>query len=733
MTPANDGPSRRLLLAAVCCLGISAFLTQLTLLRELLSAFSGNELVLGIVLGCWMLLTGCGAAAGRLAERFGSPVAWLIGGQVVVAVAPPATVFALRALRDVVFLPGVEVDPATTVVACAIVLSPYCVATGLLLTLTCRLLAAGDDPAAIGRVYFLDGIGDVLGGGLFTFVLVHAFRHFAILYVPAALNLAAAVAVAAASGRHRLAAGVALASLGLAATAATADLERLSRRLQFPGEEVLLAEESPYGSLVVTRARNQVNFIESGVVLFAGHNVERAEETVHYAMAQRPEARRVLLVSGGIAGTVGEVLKYPVEQLDYVELDPMLLDATRRFLPERLDHPRLRVVEDDGRRWLKRCDGQYDVVILDVADPSTARLNRFYTLECFREARRALRADGVLCFSLGRYENYMSGELADLVAVARRTAEAVFRHVLVLPGGRVFFLASDGPLDADIASRVEEAGVSTRLVRREYLRGLLTPDRIAALDRGRDDAGPLNTDFRATLHYRYVRWWASRFPTRIAPAAITAALMLLAYAWWVGPAPRAILAGGFAASAVEVALLLALQALYGSVYRQVALVVTAFMFGLVVGAAWITHRLPRCQPSDLRRAVVALGFYCAVAPLGLVALAGAEVPSLGPWLIAAAAWLLGALVGVEFPLAALVVGAASGSDGGGPRVSDRRRDANDAEVTATASRLYAADYLGAAAGALAVSTLLVPWLGLVNVCWLAAAVNLLCAGLLRRA
>ena len=44
-------------------------------------------------------------------------------------------------------------------------------------------------------------------------------------------------------------------------------------------------------------------------------------------MAQRPDARRVLLVSGGASGTALEVLKYPVDAVDYVELDPLILDC----------------------------------------------------------------------------------------------------------------------------------------------------------------------------------------------------------------------------------------------------------------------------------------------------------------------------------------------------------------------------------------------------------------------
>jgi hypothetical protein len=61
------------------------------------------------------------------------------------------------------------------------------------------------------------------------------------------------------------------------------------------------------------------------------------EETVHYAMAQRPEARQVLLVSGGISGTAREILKYGCAQVDYVELDPLILALGKRYLPENLE------------------------------------------------------------------------------------------------------------------------------------------------------------------------------------------------------------------------------------------------------------------------------------------------------------------------------------------------------------------------------------------------------------
>ena len=68
-----------------------------------------------------------------------------------------------------------------------------------------------------------------------------------------------------------------------------------------------------------------------------------------------------------------------------------------------------------------------------------------------------------LAFGLGRYENFVGPELARLLASARRTLGGAFRQVVMIPGGRVFFLASDESLTADIAGRMESIGIHPRL------------------------------------------------------------------------------------------------------------------------------------------------------------------------------------------------------------------------------------------------------------------------------
>ena len=81
----------------------------------------------------------------------------------------------------------------------------------------------------------------------------------------------------------------------------------------------------------------------------------------------------------------------------------------------------------------------------------------------------------------------------------------------MIPGGRVFFLASDGPLSLDIAARLEQRGLATKLVNRHYLDAMLAPDRLADLDRAVAQPAEINTDFNPALYYYHLRHWLSQF------------------------------------------------------------------------------------------------------------------------------------------------------------------------------------------------------------------------------
>ncbi len=143
---------------------MSCVMTQLALMRELMGTFAGNEMVLGVALGLWLLLMGIGAWLGRTADKLCRPLAALAVIQMLVAVLPLAQVFLLRALRNVVFLRGAAVGVSETVAAAFVLLLPYCLVAGYALTLACAILARQQGAAGIGRAYAADSIGSIIGG-----------------------------------------------------------------------------------------------------------------------------------------------------------------------------------------------------------------------------------------------------------------------------------------------------------------------------------------------------------------------------------------------------------------------------------------------------------------------------------------------------------------------------------------------------------------------------------------
>ena len=705
--PEEVRPPRWLLFLAVSCLGISAITTQLVLMRELLNVLAGNEMIFGIILGNWFLLTGLGAMLGRTVGRLSRPIAVLVVAQVLVAVLPIVDVLAVRTLPGIVFVRGAEIGVTQAVVSCFVLLLPYCLITGYLLALACRLLASKKDAASIGQVYFLDVLGDIVGGLAFSFVLIHLLDHFSIVYIPAGLNLAFALAIAVYGGRTLLAGLVVGPAIAAVALVAALDLDALATRIEYAGQTVAFKGNSPYGKLVVTASAGQYNFIENGLPIFSTHDVVHVEEAAHYAMAQRPHARRVLLISGGISGTAKEILKYPAAEVDYVELDPMIIDVGRRFIPDSLADRRIHVHRTDGRLFVKRTDRRYDVVICNVPNPATSQLNRFYTVEFFAQAKRILSADGVLAVPLGGYENYLSEELARLIGSTHRTLRQEFRNVEILPGQRVFFLASDGELTRDISGRIEGMDIPTRWARRDYLDGVLTPDRFADVRRAISDDVPINRDFSPVLYYYHLLYWISQFKVRFGVLEGLLLLGLVVYLARIRPVPLAIFTTGFAASALEVILLVGFQILHGVVYHKVGIIVTMFMAGLAAGSFLANRGLDRLRRRDLAKVEFAVAAYAGLLPLALLGLARLTGP-VGQVISAGVAFplltfILAVLVGMEFPLAS---------------------KADFRGVAPTASRLYTADYIGACVGALLVSTLLIPLIGMFAVCMLVAAANL---------
>jgi len=696
-----------LVFISVTALGISSVMTQLTMIRELLSAFVGNELVVGIIIGNWLFLTGVGSYLGKFLTPLKKDIPILMVSQLLIAVLPLLNVYLIRTLRNTLFIRGQMLGIIEVWYSSLILLLPYCVISGYLLIIACNIFTARDRKLSVGEVYFMDNIGDILGGALFSFILIYFLNSFQILYAAALVNLIAAIAVSIHTRKRffTIAAGIILAAIITMAFGFNINL--ITREIQYSRQSIAAQEDSIYGNVVVTRDRDQYNFFENGQPLFSTDNIISREEAVHYAMLEHPDPKTVLLVSGGASGTALEALKYPVDRIDYVELDPVIIRLARRFT-KNLDHKKINTITTDARLFVKHTRNRYDVIIIDLPDPAMAQVNRFYTVEFFREVKRKLTDSGVFSISLTSAENYLSPELERMRSVLHRTLGVEFKNVIIVPGDKDFFIASDGELDYEFVKEVRRRGIETEYVNRYYLPAKLTEERINYSQASLDENVPINRDFSPVSSYYFLRLWLSYFNVRLWIPVIVLSLLLLIYILKLKPVSLAIFTTGFAGAGLELVLIICFQIIYGYVYHMIGVLITVFMLGLSTGS-FISNRYAKTPGKNL---LVILEFTVAAIAIVVIAvmLIISRIESL--FVVTGAAYVVFPLLnlsvafvmGFEFPVASRI---------------------SFTTVSDTAGKLYSADLIGSSVGAVAMAAFLIPLLGVTTVCIIIAAINIL--------
>ena len=168
------------------------------------------------------------------------------------------------------------------------------------------------------------------------------------------------------------------------------------------GDPVVYTESTPYQRIVVTRWKDDTRLFLNGNLQFSSRDEHRYHEAlVHPAMQSLPAARSVLVLGGGDGLAVRELLKYPrVQQITLVDLDPAM---TRLFTTaptltamnqQALSNAKVKVINADAGQWLETHDRVYDLIIIDLPDPSSFALGKLYSVPMYRQVAHHLSENG---------------------------------------------------------------------------------------------------------------------------------------------------------------------------------------------------------------------------------------------------------------------------------------------------------------------------------------------------
>lgn len=238
----------------------------------------------------------------------------------------------------------------------------------------------------------------------------------------------------------------------------------------------------------------------------------------HLPLLLRPASSNVLVIGIGSGVTVGAVTCHPsLQHLDAVEISREVIEGAALFREvnhNALEHPRVRVIEEDAKSFLLLTDRRYDVIISEPSNPWMAGVAGVFSLEFYETCRSRLVPDGLMLQWIQVYEFSDAG--LDMVV---GTFSRVFPHVSLWRSiqGDLFLVGALQPPAVDLAAfaeRLQHPTVNADLARVGLDNvPLLLSQQIIGFDRGALVPPPetrVHSDFFPVLEYSAQRDFFAR-------------------------------------------------------------------------------------------------------------------------------------------------------------------------------------------------------------------------------
>ena len=692
------------LIYSIIILGLTSMVTQIIVLREFLSVFNGNELVIGVILANWMLLTALGAYIGKLWRVAEFKFDLVILSQILMGLLPIASIYLLYYLRFELYPPGQMLGLTDIILGSFVLLLPFCIVSGSLFTIISTLLSHSSKTNAISKVYAFESFGSILGGLLFNFIFIFILKTFYSLTILLMMNFFMAAFNIFLLNKKLLSYITSVSTIIITLLLVLQNFDHKVLQFAYPDQEIIHHSETPYGKVIITKQNNQYNFYEDGSLTFTSNDVITKEETVHFAMVQHQNPQRVLLISGGYTGTLEEILKYSIKKLDYVELNPHIVDIGKNYTENIIEDKRISIINADVRRFLKKNNNKYDVVLMHSSDPENIHLNRLYTLEFFEELKMHLNDDAVISTSLKSTSNYLSDIASEINASLMATLKLVFKNVIIVQGERNFFLASDKNLSYAITNLINSRAINTIYVNKNYLSDYQIAERGNTLLKTINNKGAINYDFKPIAYFLQLKHWLSYFNYWGYLLALITLIPVLIIVMRMDIVNFGLFITGFSSSAMEVILIIGFQVIFGYIYHTLGILITIFMAGLALGSYFVIKKVAISYKTySLTQYLI--GIISILTPLILFTLQHYAIHNLLIHLVFMFLLLIiGILTGIQFSLASKL---------------------KAAYISEIAANAYSSELLGGAIGAIGLTTVMIPLLGLMKVSLIVGILNII--------
>jgi len=599
---------RKILPFSFFVLGFSSIISQTLVIRELLITFYGNELFSSLSLAFWLVLVGIGSFfLGRRLSKFSNLKA-VVFLHFLIAIILMGEFFLLRLGRRLIVSPGVLPNTLPSLILTFFILSPLCLIFGLIWTLASRfyLESTGNSSERLNFAYLFESVGSVVGGIFFSFLLVRLFT-VSVVVVLGIVNLGIGALFLILFGFYNkefrwlkivfyfLVLSLIIFSFN------SSYFERLTQSWRFPQQEILEIKNTKYSNLTLTKAGESFLFFQNGLLLEL-ENRPFNEEFIHLSLLSHPHPENVLFIGPG-GGMVSEVFKHPVRNLTYLQIDPELINFEKRYLSlsSEFQDPRLSLETKDARYFLNHTNNSFDIIFLNLGEPSTLLWNRFYTKEFFRDIKNHLSKDGIFSIYFSSPKNYLSREAENFSRSIYQALKENFSYISIVPATYNIYLCSQTPLASleEILGRFEKRGIKTKFITPASLSYYTTNDRAKILKKRLDEkTQTANSDFFPQAYLYWLIFWLKGFypqgakllnflakvrPWQILIFAFLFLLIFRIYKKKEKFLPFLTWIPDFTLLSLEVIFIFCFQVFYGLLYQYLAMLLALIMLGIASG------------------------------------------------------------------------------------------------------------------------------------------------------
>ncbi len=421
-------------------LGITTLIGQTILLRELLIEVRGNEIVFAIYLSLWLFLVALGSLFARFFLNIKTIKILSRFFFLFLSIIIPLQFLSIRFLIEkLVVISGEMINIPNLFFLALLVLAPGCILIGFLFPILCKLIESEKQP--IHKGYILECIGIIVGGISFA-ILILFLPHFTILIILSGFNVLLLLTLS----KKKLYFLPLILFIIFIPFTNRFFIDCYEKK--YAPQELISTKDSKYGRLDITKSKEQKNYYWNGEIFANTSHEMYAQQMINFVMLQHPEPRKILLIGGLLNGFIEEIENYEtVEKIDYLELEKNILKEAKAY-------PKTNFITTDAIYFLKKHNYKYDLIFVDLPDPSSLNLNRFYTLDFFELLKtRTISDSSVVAITLTSGTNFMTPEITQLNATIYATFSAVFKKVVLIPSIKNIFIGSSGDY---ISNNVQE-------------------------------------------------------------------------------------------------------------------------------------------------------------------------------------------------------------------------------------------------------------------------------------